>query len=122
MAKGRRAMRNRITIQSAVITTGNYGQQVESSWSNVTGLVSIPADFVVTGGGEMFRGSQVQADVVGVFTIRGQPISILTQHRVVHVDDSNKAYGISSVRPAAGPFESADRDLLIFVKAIADGS
>jgi hypothetical protein len=115
--KGRRAKRDRITIQSEVTEIGNYGQKKTVRWENVIGLVDIPADFAVTGGTESFRGQQVQADVVAVFTIRQHPTAITPLHRVLHV---GHAYGVVSVRPSDGPHESGHRDTLIFVKALAD--
>lgn len=115
--KGRRAKRHRITIQSAITETGGYGQTKTTGWANVTGLVNIPADYAVTGGTETFRGQQVQADVIAVFTIRTHPTAITPLHRVLYLD---QAYGIVSVRPSDGPFESGHRDTLIFVKALAD--
>lgn len=115
--KGRRAKRHRITIQSAVTETGGYGQKKITSWANVIGLVDIPADYTVTGGTETFRGHQVQADVVAVFSIRTHPTAITPLHRVLYL---GQAFGIVSIRPSDGPFESGHRDTLIFVKALAD--
>lgn len=117
MSKGRRAKRHRISIQSAVTETGNYGQKKVTSWQTVIGLENIPADYSVTGGTESFRGNQVQADVVAVFAIRQHPTAITPLHRVLY---NGLAYGIVAVRPSDGPFESGHRDTLIFVKAIAD--
>lgn len=116
MAQRRRTKRFAITIQSPVKTTGNYGQQKISGWENVSGLVLVRADFEVTGGGETYRGKQVEAGVTGVFCIRQHPVPIYTTYQVIH---QNKAYGIVSVRPVEG-LDSADRELLIFVKAIAE--
>jgi hypothetical protein len=113
--KGRRAKRHRITIESAVTELGDYGQKKITSWQPVAGLEDIPSDYTVTGGTETFRGSQVQADVVAVFSIRTHPTAITPIHRVLY---AGKAYGIVAVRPSDGPFESGHRDTLIFVKAL----
>jgi hypothetical protein len=112
----RRIKRFRITIQKAETVKGNLGQTKVTGWADITGLVCVPADFEVTGGGEVYRGKQVEAGVDAVFCIRQQPVSIFTTYQVVHQD---KAYGIVSVRPVAG-HDSADRELLIFVKAVAE--
>lgn len=116
MAKGRRARRERITIQSVGAGTGDYGQPLKI-WSDIRELVNIPAGYDVVGGTETFRGNQVQADVVAVFSIREQPTPITPMNRLVH---NEKVYGISAVRPSNGPFENGHRDTLIFVKAIAN--
>lgn len=119
--KSRRIKRHRITIQKQVVETGASGAKKVTGWTDVRNLRDIPADFVIVSGGEKFRGNQVQAEVVGVFAIRIQPISILTSYRVVHTNGQKKPYGISLVRNCEGEYESADRETLIFVKAIADG-
>lgn len=119
MAKGRRARRHRVTIQSPVRTTGDYGNGKIVSWDDQ--LVNIPADFEHTGGTEVLRGEQVQAEVVGIFKIRKHPIPVLTTYQLLHLNDGGKAYGIVSARPKPGPADSADRDIWIYVKAIADG-
>jgi hypothetical protein len=120
MAKGRRARRHRITVQRAVVTVGDYGTKKITGWEDVSGLVCVPADFRIVGGTENYRGQQVEAGVVGVFEIRMQPSPVLTTYQLVHLNDNDKPYGITAIRPIPGPFESADRDLAIFVKAIAD--
>ena len=112
----RRTKRFRIAIQKSVKVKGNYGQDKVTGWEDVSGLVDVPADFEITGGGETYRGKQVEAGVTGVFTIRQHPIPIVTTYQVLLQD---KPYGIVSVRPVMG-LDSADRETLIFVKAIAE--
>jgi len=116
MRRVRRTKRFRITVQKAVKVKGNYGQNKITSWEDVSGLVSVPADFEVTGGGETYRGKQVEAGVTGVFTIRQHPITIYATYQILLQD---KPYSIVSVRPVEG-LDSADRETLIFVKAIAE--
>lgn len=117
MPKGRRAKRERITIQRKVTTDGDYGQKKTVRWENVRGLVDVHADYDVTGGTETFRGQQVQAGVEAVFAIRQQPTPLSTEYRVLH---GTKPWGIVAFRPSDGPFESNHRDTLIFVRAISE--
>ncbi len=119
MPKGRRAKRERITIQRPVYEEGNYGQRKITGWQDVKSLTNLFADWDVIAGSETFRGQQVQADVGAVFSIREQPIALSTEYRLLHIN-TGKAWGIVGFRPAKGHYESSHRDTLIFVKAISE--
>ena len=120
MAKYRhRSRRDRITFQSPVTTQNAYGQDKVTSHADVIGLTNVHADFEHTGGTESFRGRQIQANVIGVFELRMPRTEVLPTYRVVHVNDSNKAYEIVSARPAEGQYEGGNRTMWVFVKAIA---
>lgn len=115
----RRARRERITFQSPVTEKTAYGQDKVAGYSNIEDLTGIHATFEHTGGVETFRGRQIEAGVVGVFEIRYPRQDVRPTWRVLHVNDSNKAYEIISARPAEHEFEGGKRLMWIFVKAVA---
>lgn len=119
----KRRHRHRITIQSPSTAKSTMGA-AKPIWTDVPELTDMPAGFEVMGGSsafamEHFRGRQVQSDIRGVFTIRIQPMEISPRHRLVHLTDGGKVYGIAAVIPVeskngGGAFREVD----IFVKAI----
>ena len=106
-------MRERITIRSKSTTPDAFGQLIPT-WTPV--LVSTPATFYHVGGGESFRGSQVQADVIGIFEIRVTNVVSPADNDVLW---NGKSYGIVSVRPYEGDYTGGVQYLELHVKAIA---
>lgn len=109
----RRAMRERITIRSKTTSPDSFGQPIPT-WTPI--LSDIPATFHHVGGGESFRGSQVQADVIGVFEIR---VTDLVTPSGSDVLWNGKSYGIVSIRPYEGNYAGGVQYVEIHVKAVA---
>lgn len=64
-------MNLQIDIQSNTAAVDSFGQPVES-WANVTGLTSLWASGISTGGREYYAAQKLNAEVTMVFKIRYQ--------------------------------------------------
>lgn len=89
------AMRERITIQAPTETLDDYGEPIVE-WTDI--FTSEPASMRHTGGTEVSRGEQVEANVKAVFTVRYRD-GIDSTMRIVH---EGRAYGILHVNPVQG--------------------
>lgn len=103
------AMRHRITIESASTSPDDAGQPIRT-WSTLRN--SVPAQFHQTGGGQTYRGQQLQETIDAVFVTRYRTGYDTTQ-RIVH---DGTTYGIMRISPVDG----VNRYLEIFCKAIAN--
>jgi len=90
------AMRERITIQQKTDTRNDSGQAV-STWSDL--YTNEPARFTQTGGGQTYRGQQLQEDIVAVFVVRWRSAIENTQLRVVF---DSTTYGITRAQRVDG--------------------
>ncbi len=113
-----KSKRERVTFKVQATDKDDYGHLKSKGWFDHPDLVNIPATWEHTAGMENFRGRQLETNVIGVFEIRTQPKSVVSTMRLVHVNDSNKNYGIVSVRPAEGKFEGGFRHLWVFVRSL----
>jgi hypothetical protein len=118
--KARRAMRERVTIQSAQRKNDAYNQPIFDGWYDIPELTGLPANWEHTGGTETFRGRQVEAGIAGVFELRLPPVEITPAMRVKHLNFADKTYEIVSVRPSDNGYEGGFRYVLVFVRALAD--
>lgn len=103
------AMRERVTIQQQTDTRDDSGQAV-TTWTDL--YTNEPARFTQTGGGQTYRGQQLQEDIIAVFVVRWRSDLENTKLRVVF-DSAN--YGITRAQRVDG----GRRYLELFARAVA---
>jgi hypothetical protein len=122
----RRVMRERISILSRTTLKDDFGQSVPVCESII--LSNVPAHFEHVGGGETFRGRQVEADVAGVFEMRAPSVRVTPKMFVRALDQNNYTrgedatyleYEIVSIRPSDNGYGGADQWVWVFVRGLA---
>lgn len=90
------SMRHRITIEQLSVLADTTSGEFNETWESF--LTSEPAAYDEVRGGETFRGSQVEATIAAIFTVRHNASLAPT----MRVSFNNRYYGIVFCRRVRG--------------------